>query len=139
MCTSDSKKNKVAFATRAKDYSPSKEKVDDSPPPLVQTPPPTLPMNGPIHLKRLGLDIVLCPPPKGVVRKSSFNPHTHATQNYNIVEDLAQEPSMMSALEVLQGCPAQQKALLKDIDGIDPTDTNLIIFELEDRIPRLPP
>jgi hypothetical protein len=32
MCTSDSKNNKVAIATRAKDYSPSKEKFDDIPP-----------------------------------------------------------------------------------------------------------
>jgi hypothetical protein len=60
-------------------------------------------------------------------------------QNYNIVEDLVQEPSTMSALKVLQSCPAQWKALLKAISGIDPTDTNLIIFDLEDHIPRLPP
>jgi hypothetical protein len=45
----------------------------------------------------------------------------------------------MSALEVLQSCPIQRKALLKAIGGIDPTDTNLIIFDLEDHIPRLPP
>jgi hypothetical protein len=45
----------------------------------------------------------------------------------------------MSALEVLQSCPAQRKALLKAIGGIDPTDTNLIVFDLEDHIPRLPP
>jgi hypothetical protein len=45
----------------------------------------------------------------------------------------------MSALEVLQSCPAQWKALLKAIGGIDPMDTNLIIFDLEDHIPRLPP
>jgi hypothetical protein len=37
----------------------------------------------------------------------------------------------MSALEVLQSFPAQRKALLKAIDGIDPTDINLIIFDLE--------
>jgi hypothetical protein len=60
-------------------------------------------------------------------------------QNYNIVEDLAQAPSAMSALEVLQSCSAQRKALLKSIGGIDPTDTNLIVFDLEDHIPRLPP
>jgi hypothetical protein len=60
-------------------------------------------------------------------------------KNYNIVEDLAQAPSAMSALEVLQSCPAQRKALLKAIGGIDPTDTNLIVFDLEDHIPRLPP
>jgi hypothetical protein len=45
----------------------------------------------------------------------------------------------MSALEVLQSFPIQWKALLKSIGGIDPTDTNLIIFDLEDHIPRLPP
>jgi hypothetical protein len=45
----------------------------------------------------------------------------------------------MSALEVLQSCPMQWKALLKGIGGIDPTDTNLIIFDLEDHIPRIPP
>jgi hypothetical protein len=52
---------------------------------------------------------------------------------------MAQEPFAMSALEVLQSCPTQQKALLKAISGIDPTDTNLIIFDLEYHIPRLPP
>jgi hypothetical protein len=45
----------------------------------------------------------------------------------------------MSALKVLQSCPTQRKALLKAISGIDPMDTNLIIFDLEDHIPRLPP
>jgi hypothetical protein len=50
-----------------------------------------------------------------------------------------QAPSAMSSLEVLQICPMQQKELLKDIGGIDPTDTNLIIFDLEDHIPRIPP
>jgi hypothetical protein len=45
----------------------------------------------------------------------------------------------MSALEVLQTCPTQRKALLKSISGIDPADTNLIIFDLEDHIPRLCP
>jgi hypothetical protein len=45
----------------------------------------------------------------------------------------------MLALKVLQSCPIQWKALLKAIGGIDPTDTNLIIVDLEDHIPRLPP
>jgi hypothetical protein len=45
----------------------------------------------------------------------------------------------MSALEVLQSCLIQRKALLKSIGGINPTDMNLIIFDLEDHIPRLPP
>jgi hypothetical protein len=45
----------------------------------------------------------------------------------------------MSTLKVLQSFPNQWKALLKAIGGIDPTDTNLIIFDMEDHIPRLPP
>jgi hypothetical protein len=101
MCTGDSKKNDVTLTTRAKDYSSSKEKVDEIPPSLVQPSPSTPPTNGPLHLEWSSLDIVLRPPPKGVVRKSAFNTHVRATQNYSIVEDLAQELSMMSSLEVL--------------------------------------
>jgi hypothetical protein len=78
--------------------------------------------------------------PQRVLFKSSPSILMHMlAQNYSIVEDLAQAPSAMSSLEVLQSCPTQRKALLKDIGGIDPTDTNLIIFDLEDHIPRLPP
>jgi hypothetical protein len=84
-------------------------------------------------------DTFLQPPPKGVIQKSAFNPHARASQNYSIVEHLAQAPYVMSALEVLQSCPTQQKALLKAIDAIDLKDTNLIIFDLEDHIPWLPP
>jgi hypothetical protein len=51
MCTGDSKKNDIALTTRAKDYSPSKEKVDDLPPSLVQPSPTTPPTNGPLHLE----------------------------------------------------------------------------------------
>jgi hypothetical protein len=74
-----------------------------------------------------------------MVQKSTFNPHVCVSQNYSIVEDLVQAPSAMSTLEVLQICPTQQKALLKSIGGIDPTNTNLIIFDLEEQILRLPP
>jgi hypothetical protein len=139
MCTGDSTKNNVAVTTRAKDYTPSKEKVDDLPLTLVQPSPSTPPTNGPLYLERPSLDTVLRPPPKGVIKKSAFNPHACAAQNYSIVEDLAQAPSAMSALEVLQSFPTQRRALLKAIGGIDPTDTNLIVFDLEDHIPRLPP
>jgi hypothetical protein len=100
MCTGDSTKNNVALTTRAKYYTPSKEKVDDLPPDLVQPSPPNPPRNDPLHLERPNLDTVLRPP-KGVVKKSAFNPHARAAQNYSIIEDLAQAPSTMSALEVL--------------------------------------
>jgi hypothetical protein len=59
MCTIDSMKNNVALMTRAKDYTPSKEKVDDLPPTLVQPSPPTPPTNGPLHIERPSLDTVL--------------------------------------------------------------------------------
>jgi hypothetical protein len=52
---------------------------------------------------------------------------------------MAQEPSMILSLKVPQSCPTQWKTLLKDIGGIDAMYTNLIIFYLEDHIPRLPP
>jgi hypothetical protein len=51
MCTGDSKKNEVAVTIRAKDYPPSKEKVDDFPHLLVQPSPPNSPPNDPLHLK----------------------------------------------------------------------------------------
>jgi hypothetical protein len=81
MCTSDPKKNKVAVMTQAKYYSPSKEKVDNSPPLLAQPHPRTSPPNNPLHIKPSGLDIVHGPPPKGFVRKWSFNPHARVAQN----------------------------------------------------------
>ena len=67
MCTGDSRKNDIAITTRASDYSPSKEKVDDLPPLLVQLPPSTSPPNDPLHLERPSLDTILRPPPKGAV------------------------------------------------------------------------
>jgi hypothetical protein len=75
MCTVDSKKNEITLTTQAKDYSSSKEKVDAIPPSLVQPSPTTPPTNGPLHLEWTSLDTVLCPPSKGVVWKSAFNPH----------------------------------------------------------------
>jgi hypothetical protein len=101
MCTGDSKKNDITLITRAKDYYFSKEKVDDIPPSLVQPSSMTPLTNVPLHLERLSLDTVFLPPPKGVVQKSSFNPHARVAQNYSTVEDLAQEPFAMLALEVL--------------------------------------
>jgi hypothetical protein len=79
MCTSDSKHKDIALTARAKDYSPSKEKVDDLPPSLVQPSPANPPTNGPLQLERPSLDTVLRTPPKGIIRKLTFNPHARAT------------------------------------------------------------
>ena len=61
----------------------------------------------------------------------NHNTSTRAAQNYNIVENLAQAPLAMSTLEVLQTYPAQRKALLSAIGGIDPQDSMLAIFDME--------
>lgn len=54
------------------------------------------------------------------------------------VEALTMSPSAMSTLEVLQTCSAQRKLLLLATRAIDPQDSNLIIFDFEIHIPRLP-
>jgi hypothetical protein len=51
---------------------------------------------------------------------------------------MAHAPFAMSALDILQSFPMKRKELLKGIGGINLTNTNLIIFDLEDHIPRLP-
>jgi hypothetical protein len=53
------------------------------------------------------LDTILRLSPKGIIHKSSFNPHACATQNYSILEDLAHEPSTILSLEVLIKFPTQ--------------------------------
>ena len=66
------------------------------------------------------------------------NPNARATQNYNIVEDLAQAPCAMSVLEVLQSCPTQQSTLLSVLGVQDLSNSNTISFSTQGK-PRLPP
>ena len=63
--------------------------------------------------------------PKGVFNKTFQNPNSRATSNYSVVEDLSQTPCAMSALEVLQICPAQWDALLAALGSMD----SLILME----------
>jgi len=44
----------------------------------------------------------------------------------------------MYALEFLQICPSQRKSFLSTISGIDAADSDLISFDLDSHIPRLP-
>ena len=76
--------------------------------------------------------------PKSTLRKKKINPNSRATQFYNFVEDLAQEPCATSTLEVLQSCPTQRKNLLTALGATDPSDMTLIHFNLENLKPRLP-
>ena len=54
------------------------------------------------------------------------------------MEDLAQSPSPMSTLEVLQNFPSQKQALLSAIGGIDLADSNLVGFNHKGYEPQLP-
>ena len=42
---------------------------------------------------------------KGVFKKTLHNPNARVDSKYSVVEDLAQTPCAISALEVLQSCP----------------------------------
>jgi hypothetical protein len=107
--------NEIDLTTRSTTYDtpakPDKGKVTNGtlldPSPSSVSPPSVSPPSGSLQIEKPMFDSILCPP-KSTICKSTFNPSSRATQNYNIVEDLAQAPCAMSALEVLQHCPSQQ-------------------------------
>ena len=55
-----------------------------------------------------------------------------------MVEDITQAPCAMSTLEVLQSCPIQRKILLMGLGALDPDNTKLIHFNIENYKSRLP-
>jgi hypothetical protein len=55
-----------------------------------------------------------------------------------VVEDLSQTPCVMSALEVLQSCPAQRKALLTSLGSTKTCNLGTIMLDTTDLKPRLP-
>ena len=67
--------------------------------------------------------------PKGVLKHSRHNPNARAAQNYFVVEDLGQTPCVIYALEVLQSCPSQSKALLSALGVNDDSSSSVIKFE----------
>ena len=54
------------------------------------------------------------------------------------MDDLAQTPTTMSALEVLKMCPMQLKALLAALGAVDPSNSKMITFDTENEEPRMP-
>ena len=66
------------------------------------------------------------------------NTITRAAVNYSIVDDFYQSPMAMFALEVLKTCPTQRKALLATLGDLDPSDSRLIAFDLENAEPKMP-
>jgi len=67
-----------------------------------------------------------------------YNPHARETHRYNLIDDLAQSPTSMSIMEVLQTCPSQQKELLSQLGATDPTKNHLITFDLDREDPGIP-
>jgi hypothetical protein len=67
--------------------------------------------------------------PKGAFKRASHNPNARAAQNYSVVEDLSQTPYAMSALEVLQSCPTQRKALLTTLGSTETCTPGTIMLD----------
>ena len=116
-------------------YDPPLEKKPDDVPfekPSASTHPP----NNGLHIEKPIGEEIFCPL-KGTLHKSIINPKARATQYYNIVEYLAQAPCAMSTLEVLQTCPTQRKNLLAALGAMDPENSNIVTFKLDDYKTRL--
>jgi hypothetical protein len=106
------------------------------PSPSSISPPSVNPLSGPLQIEKPTFGSILCPP-KSTNCKATFNLSSRATQNYNIVEDLAQASGAMSALEVLQHCPSQRRTFLAAIGVVDPESSNHIMFNLDNYASRL--
>ena len=72
---------------------------------------------------------------KGLNRQAGN--YSKVAHNYSIINDLAQSPTAISALQVLQSCPKQQKAILSALGTVDPADTRIMAFDLVKTTPRL--
>jgi hypothetical protein len=114
--------------TRAHDYRmpESAEKGKEAPDPLP-----------PLHIKKT-MGETMTHIPKGAFKKSSHNPNARASQNYSVIEDLAQTPCAMSSLEVLQSFPSQRKALLSSLGVVEPANSGSIIFYPSNVKPHFP-
>ena len=73
--------------------------------------------NNPLHIEQPSVETIPRVP-KGSAKCATINLNIRAAQNYTIVEDLAQSPCVMSALEVLQSCPTQRSALLSATENL---------------------
>ena len=115
--------------THVKDYGSSQ------PNPRKEPDPPRSPLRieKPVDKPKVAPHI-----PKGVLKCSGHNPNARAAQNYSVVEDLGHTPCAMSALEVLQSCPSQRKALLSALSVNGDDSSSVIKFETVGHQPHLP-
>jgi hypothetical protein len=121
-------KSDAFIATRAHDYSKSNASDKGKEAEI-----PSLPLQ---IEKTLGETMTRIP--KGAFKRASHNPNARAAHNYSVVEDLSQTPCAMSALEVLQSCPAQRKALLTALGSTETCNPGTIMLDTTDLKPRLP-
>jgi hypothetical protein len=121
-------KSDAFIATRAHDYSKSNASDKGK---EVEIP------SLPLHIEKT-LGETMTRIPKGAFKRASHNPNARAAQNYSVVEDLSQTPCAMSALEVLQSCPAQRKALLTALGSTETCNPGTIMLDTTDLKPRLP-
>ena len=94
--------SQVMVATRSKYYGPKGPIAngnDASPSSQHSTSIPS-PFE-PLQIEKPKFDMVIWLPPKGVVWKSTFNPHARVVYNYKIGEDLSVSHQAMSALDIL--------------------------------------
>jgi hypothetical protein len=131
--------NGVNLTTRSTTYDmpvkPDKSKIANGSAidllPSTVNPPSVSPPSEPLYIEKPSFDSILCPP-KSTIQKSTFNPNSRASQNYNIVKDLAQAPCAMSALEVLQHCPNQHRMLFATIGTFDLESSTYLTFNMDD-------
>ena len=117
----------VNVATRSHDYGEAETSKDKSAPRTTD----------PLHIEWPSVENI---PriPKGSAKRVTINPNVRAAQNYSIVEDLDQSLCAMSALEVLQSCPAQRSALLSAMGAVDPSNSLALTFDMSNVKKRLP-
>jgi hypothetical protein len=90
----------------------------------------------PLMIPRPNIEPPICIPHISLLWNVN-NPQVRATHNYSLVDDLAQSPTTMSVLDILQTCPTQRKSFLSTLGAVDPTNTRLITFDLDCGEPRL--
>ena len=130
--------NTIHLQTRSHNYDKPTDKNEDHPSSgkIPSTSSLESSYTVPLSIEKPNLNMILCPP-KSTLWKAVFNPNSQASQFYNVVEYLAQAPCAMSTLEALQSCPTQCKNLLTALGALDPDNTNLIHFNVENYKSRL--
>ena len=98
----------INLQTRSRQYNKPPTTSVPEPPPSVSTEPLSTP-NGPLQIPQPKVE-VCTKIPKGPLRRNVSS--RKAIHSYSIIDDLAQSPTAISMLEILQSCPSQQKYLL---------------------------